>query len=79
MMNHIMPMRNDLSTWSLNRPAWFSLMTVENQPKNSTASSSAPGTKDQAGAQSLRNATAPHMTQNSAMEPTIGQGLLCGT
>ena len=31
-MNHIIPMRNDLSTPALYMPAWFSLITVPNQP-----------------------------------------------
>ena len=79
MMNHIIPMRNDLSTCRLNRPFSFSLMTVANQPANRNARPSAPGMKAQPPAQSFRKLTTPNISTNSVSEPTMGHGLLCGT
>ena len=79
MMNHIMPMRNDLSTCRLYTPFSLSPMTVANQPKNMKASSSEPGRKDQPPAHSFRKLTAPIISVNSATDPRIGHGLPCGT
>jgi hypothetical protein len=59
-------------------PRWFSSMTVPNHRKNRLASSSAPGTKTHAPAQSLRKLTAPSITVNRVTEPMIGHGLWCG-
>ena len=41
-MNHIIPMRNERSTPSLYMPAWFSPITVPNQPKNMNTTSAKP-------------------------------------
>jgi len=78
-MNHIIPIRNERSTWWLYAPLRLSPITSWNQPKNIVASSSAPGMNAQPPAQSFRNATAPAITRNSDTDPTIGQWLPWGT
>ncbi len=76
-MNHIIPMRNERSTCMLKVPCSLSPITVENQPKNMIASSTAPGTNSQPPSvlQSFRNVIAPSMIVNSATDPTIGHWL----
>jgi hypothetical protein len=59
-------------------PAWFSPMTVPNQRTNMKITSAAPGRKIHAPNQSFRYEIAPNISVNSATEPTIGHGLLCG-
>jgi hypothetical protein len=53
-------------------------MTVPNQKKNSSASSTNPGIKDQAGIQSFNYAVAPDMIVNRDTAAKIGHGLPLG-
>ena len=78
-MNHIIPMRNERSTCSLYRPAWFSRITAPNQRKNSVNRSSRPSPSTQEPADApFSVAAAPAIRMKSAIEPKNGSRLPCG-
>ena len=79
-MNHIIPMRNERSTASLYSRLSLSRMTVPNQPTNMNTSSARPAVMTHGPASTWLSHNAPPPTVvNSAIEPTIGHGLPCGT
>ena len=79
-MNHIIPIRNETSTWSLYLPAMDSEMTLPNQA-NSTARVATKPMKNTGWPQAwpfIQFAT-PIMVMNRVMDPAKGHGLWCGT
>ena len=81
-MNHIMPMRNEVSTCLLYMPTTDSRMTVPNQPNIMNTRIARPTNISGFAVSplpSLNQFAAPITVLNSPMEPTIGQWLPCGT
>src|SRR5690606_22101689 len=75
-MNHIIPMRNERSTAALYRRDSLSRITAPNQPMNMVASSVSPSRNTQRPPLALfSHMQAPATVTNSALAPTIGQGL----
>ncbi len=79
-MNHIMPMRNEMSTCLLYMPPIDSWITVRNQPNIITSSSTMPTAMIGLPiSTSSSHSAAPPSVLIRPNEPTIGQWLPCGT
>ncbi len=75
-----MPMRNDVSTCLLYKPAIDSPITVRNQPNSIDSRQAIPSTmRYLPGSNSFIHKAAPPTVKNRPNEPRIGQRVPCGT
>jgi len=80
-MNHIIPIRNELSAWALKVPFSDSRMTLPNHPNIMPMMVRAPIAKMiwPEVTRPFSQFASPTMNRNMPIVATIGQRLLCGT